>query len=102
MRRHFRTLAVAAAVAAVTFARSRLLAGDDDDADSAAAQKAAQDALDKAVARGKDLFHSGDLGKKACASCHENAEKPQLNLSTRSFAYPAFSKRARAVISLGQ
>jgi cytochrome c len=105
MRKSFKALAVAgAAVAAVLFcAGTNLLAGGDDDAaEDAAAAKVAKDALDKAVDQGNKLFHSKELGKKSCASCHENPEKPNLNLTTRSFSYPAYSKKKRSIVSMGQ
>jgi cytochrome c len=90
-----------AAIAAVTvFASGALFAEDDDDA--AADAKLRKEALDKAVARGKDLFRAKELGRKTCASCHENADKPNLNLATRQFCYPAYSPKAKAVVSMGQ
>jgi cytochrome c len=105
MRNSFRTLAIAAvaASAAVFGAGTALQAGGEDDAaEDAAAEKVAKDALDKAVERGKELFHSKELGKKACASCHENPEKPNLALTTRSFSYPAYSKKRKSIVSMGQ
>lgn len=94
-------IAGAAAVAATGFAGAYLYAGEDDD-DAAANKKVAQEALDKSVARGKELFHSKDLGKKSCSECHENPDKPQFNLVTRAFSYPAYSVKKSSVISLGQ
>jgi len=101
MRKFGRTLVVVG-VAAFTavFAGAALHAGDDDDEDAAAKQVMA-DALTKAVARGNDLFHSKEGVKKSCATCHENPEKPQFNLSTRAFNYPAYSRKAKAVVSMG-
>ena len=95
-----RSFAVAAVAAVFVFAGGALLAAEDDDAAEDA--KVAHDALVKAIGRGKDLFHSKDLGRKTCASCHENAEKPNLNLVTRPFVYPKYSTKARTVVSMGQ
>lgn len=77
-----------------------------EDAEVAAERKrVADEALAKAVAKGKELWL--DAGKekrfkKSCASCHDNPDKPQLNLATRSFAYPAYSRRRRAVVTMHQ
>jgi cytochrome c len=103
MRTRTRTLffSGAAALAAV-LATGAALGGPDEDSEDAEAKKAAQDALDKAVARGKELFHGNTLGKKTCASCHENAEKPNLNLPAMNLDYPRYSRKAKGVISMGQ
>ena len=104
----FRSAAIAAGAAALTvaaFGTASLFAGDDDEdaaAASAEAKKAAQAALDKAVGRGKDMWSSKDRFGKACSTCHEKADKPQLNLATREFSYPAYSRRKRAVVTLQQ
>jgi cytochrome c len=104
MRNSFRSWVIvgAAAVTAAVFAGACLYAGEDDEDDAAEVKKLAQEALDKSVARGKELFRSKDLGKKTCAECHENPDKPQLNLVTRPFGYPAYSVKKRSVVSLGQ
>lgn len=108
MRPFSRTVWVTAASALVgvaLFGSSSLFAGDDEDedeADTAEMKKVAAEALDKAVAKGKELWNSKDLGKKSCASCHENPEKPNLNLATREWSYPAYSRRARSVVTLHQ
>jgi cytochrome c len=106
MRTSFRTLAAAASVAATAAflcAGTALFAGgEDDDDDDGAGAKIAQAALDKAVQRGKELYESKALGKKTCASCHENPEKPNLDLKTRAFSYPAYSKKKKSIVSMGQ
>ena len=104
MRKSFKTLAVVAiaAVAASFYAGTTLRAGDDDPAEDAAAVKVAKDALDKAIEQGNKLFHSKELGKKSCAACHENAEKPNLDLTARSFSYPAYSRKKKSIVSMGQ
>jgi cytochrome c len=107
MRNSFRSWVIAGAVvAASVFAGACLYAGEDDkddaDDDSAELKKTAKEALDKSVTRGKELFHSKDLGKKSCSECHENPDKPQFNLVTRPFGYPAYSVKKRSVVSLGQ
>jgi cytochrome c len=106
MRNSFRNwVVVAVAAGATAFVGAGLYAGEDDkdDADDAAeVKKLAQDALDKSVARGKELFHAKNLGKKSCSECHENPDKPQFNLVTRQFGYPAYSVKKRSVVSLGQ
>lgn len=97
-------LVVGALAVGVAFAGTALQAGEDedDDDDSAATQKIAKEALDKSVARGKELWTSKSLGKKTCAECHENPEKPLLNLTTRQFAYPAYSAKKKSVVTMGQ
>jgi cytochrome c len=104
MRNSLRNWVVVAVAAAVTgFAGAGLYADEDDDeGDAAEVKKLAKDALDKSVARGKELFASKSLGKKTCAECHENPDKPQFNLVTREWAYPAYSVKKRGVVSLGQ
>jgi cytochrome c len=103
MRNSFRIWVVAGAAGAAVFAGACLYAADDDDeGDAAEVRKLAAEALEKSVARGKELFNSKDLGKKTCVECHENPDKPQFNLVTRSFGYPAYSVKKRSVVSLGQ
>ncbi len=99
MRKFVTTIAFTAGAASAAFCVGAALHAGDDDAESA---KIAKEALDKAVAHGNELFHSGSLGKKSCAACHENADKPELNLGTRAFNYPAYSRKAKAVVSLSQ
>jgi cytochrome c len=102
MRKPVRTLGVAALAAmAAIFAGAALYADDDDGGDDAEAKKLEADALSKAVARGNELFRSKEGVKKTCASCHENPEKPQFNLATRSYSYPRYSRKAKGVVSLG-
>lgn len=105
MRNSLRNWVVVAVAAAVTGLAGAALCADEDDkdeGDAAQNKKVAKEALDKSVARGKELFRSKDLGKKTCAECHENPDKPQFNLVTREWAYPAYSLKKRGVISLGQ
>ena len=106
MRKIFKALAVTAVAASAAFFAGTALHAGDEDADSAKAaedQKLADDALAKAVSRGNELFRSKDLGgKKTCASCHENAENPKLDLKTRVFSYPRYSRKAKAIVSMGQ
>ena len=105
MRNSFRKcVVVALAAAATAFVGASLYAADEDDQedDAAANKKVALEALEKSVSRGKELFKSKDLGKKTCSECHENPDKPQFNLVTRPFAYPAYSIKKRSVVSLGQ
>ncbi len=64
--------------------------------------KVAADALEKAVARGKELFGSKSLGRKTCKSCHEDPDKPQDDLSQVAWSYPAYSRRKRGVVTLQQ
>jgi cytochrome c len=108
MRLFSRTVWVtaAAAVAGVALSGSAALFAaddeDDDEADTAEMRKVADEALAKAVAKGKELWSSKDLFKKSCASCHENPDKPKLNLATREWSYPAYSRRKRGVVTLQQ
>ncbi|MCE9636251.1 MAG: hypothetical protein K8T90_11165 [Planctomycetes bacterium] len=99
---------VAGSVVLSALGTAAVLAGDDDDdgeedaAAQAAAKKVATDALVKAVARGKEIWNDKTNVKKTCATCHEAADKPQLNLATRDWSYPAYSRRKRAVVTLQQ
>ena len=79
-----------------------LSAQDDEDEDAAEQAKLAKVALEKAVVRGNELFRSKELGKKTCASCHENPDKANLDLKTRSFSYPAWSNKKKAIVTLQQ
>ena len=99
-------VAAAAAALVVAAAGTRsLLAGDDDPetaAASAEAKKVAQEALDRAVARGKAMWSSKERFGKPCSVCHEAADKPHLNLATIGNSYPHYSKRRKAVVTLQQ
>jgi cytochrome c len=75
------------------------LQAQDDEAEKA---RVAAEALAKVVEQGKELFHSKKIGRKSCASCHEDPDKPQLSLVDREWGYPAYSRRARGVITLSQ
>ena len=99
MRTYVLTLTMLAAAASVWAGASLSAQDDDDDAD---VRKMQEDALVKAVARGRDLFNSKELGKKTCASCHEDKEKPNLNLVTRAYSYPWYSNKAKNVVTLTQ
>jgi len=70
--------------------------------DPAVAAKTAKAALKKAVARGKELFNSKDLGRKTCQQCHEDPDKPEDNLKGHAWSFPAYSRRARRVVTLQQ
>ena len=94
-------LAAAGAVLVALLACNRDASGGDPE-DEAAARKTAEEAMTKAVAHGKDLFHSTTLGKKSCATCHENEEKPGLNFATREFQYPAYSRKKKVVVTMTQ
>ncbi len=105
MRNSCRSWFIVGAVAVATaFAGNALHAAeeDEDEDDSAATQKIAREHLDKSVARGKELWSSKSLGKKTCAQCHEDPEKPLLDLKTRQFAYPAYSTKKKTVVTMGQ
>jgi cytochrome c len=99
-------LAGAAVVAAMGTAVVMAADDDEDDDDDAAAsaeqQKVAQEALTKAIARGKELWNDPKMGKKTCAKCHDDPEKPKINLTTRPWSYPAYSRRKRNVVTLQQ
>lgn len=103
MRRSFRTLAIAGIVCAAACGAAVTVGAHGEEEDDAAALKAkAKEALDKSIARGKALFNSKDLGKKTCASCHEDPDKPQFNLATRPYTVPLFSTKANDVVTMGQ
>jgi cytochrome c len=105
-------LALAAALCAAVGTGATLRAqekDDEEDEENAAAlaerKRVADEALAKAVARGKEIWL--DAGKekrfkKACTSCHDNPDKPTMNLATRPFAYPAYSRRRRGVVTMHQ
>jgi cytochrome c len=73
----------------------------DVDADAEAA-KVAQEELEKAIARGKELFEGRTLGRKSCQECHEDPDKPEDDLSETEWSYPSYSRRARRVVTLQQ
>jgi len=101
MRRFVRSsIVVAGAAVAAAFTGVALRAGDDEAEDA----KLAKEALDKSVEHGKELFHSAQLARKTCASCHENPDKPNLALGSgpMDLNYPKYSRKQRAVVSLGQ
>lgn len=76
---------------------------EEDDADDAATKKLADEAMAKAVARGKEIWNNKEgTMKKSCASCHEDANKPNLDLKTRAYSYPAYHKRKKAIITMQQ
>lgn len=98
-------LAVVGTVLAATLAGAAALHAQDD-TEELEAEKArvAKEALDKAIARGKELWSDkSQLGvKKTCTQCHDNPDKPFLDLATRDWSYPAYSRRKRAVVTLQQ
>ncbi|MCG3135775.1 MAG: hypothetical protein HMLKMBBP_03531 [Planctomycetes bacterium] len=99
----FAVAALAGAFAAAMTGLPALHADDDDDAAaSAEQQKLAADELAKAVKRGAEIWSSKDMFKKSCASCHEDANKPNLNMKTRAWSYPAYSRRAKGIVTLHQ
>lgn len=65
---------------------------------------AAAKALKESIARGKAYFRDPALGtnEKFCAECHENPDKPRLNLADRVNDYPKWDRREGSVITLGQ
>ena len=94
------TAILAGAALGAILAQSTISVSAEDDPEAAA--KVAKEELTKAIARGKELFASGDLGRKSCQNCHEDADKPEDDLSDREFSYPAYSRRARRVVTLQQ
>ena len=70
--------------------------------DPAALAKIAKEELTKAIARGKELWESKELGRKTCKQCHEDPDKPEDDLRQRKAVYPAYSRRARRVVTLQQ
>lgn len=73
-------------------------------AQDAAAPDPGAEALKKAVETGQTLFHSAEFGTngRACAKCHENPRKPDMNLKKRVGDYPKWDRREGKVITLGQ
>jgi cytochrome c len=100
----YATVAAAAfALAAAVAVNEAVSQDDDEDADPTGERaRVAAAALSKAEARGRELWTSKSLGKKACASCHEDPEKPNIDLRTRKWDYPAYSRRKRQVLTLQQ
>lgn len=94
-------------VAALSFvnlpdsAESRVLAQEEETPEERKARRA-REAMEAAVTRGRELWDSRELGRKTCASCHEDPEKPDLDFATRKFEYPAFSRRKRGAVTLQQ
>lgn len=115
MRLRSRTSWIVAGAAALGIAGAVVLAGgvraDDDDEDDAvdpaeiaAKQKVADEAMAKAIARGKEIWNGADekLLRKPCTKCHDDPDKPKLNLATRPYSYPAYFPRKKHVITLQQ
>jgi cytochrome c len=103
------TLSLLAVLGLMTAVGSgRLLAEDDDDDAGgdlvAERERVAKEALEKAVARGKEIWNDKAQigGKKSCAQCHDNPDKPKDALKNRVVAYPAYSRRKRGVVTLDQ
>lgn len=111
MRLMSRTVGIAVAAAALVVlgaGTTTLLAGDDeedeeeDSARAAELKKVADAALVKAIARGKEIWSDKTLFKKPCTVCHDAADKPQLNLATRVYSYPAYSRKKRGIVTSQQ
>ena len=100
------TFAIVTAVGiAVGAGSAALFAGDDDEpAGGADAAKVAQEALDKAVLRGKEIWTDKGITKaaKSCTSCHDDPNKPDRQIKNRTFSYPGYSKRRKAIVTLQQ
>jgi len=96
------TLAALAAVALVGVVVTSSSPDVDAQEDPAVAAKVAKEELAKAIARGKELWESKDIGRKACKQCHEDPDKPEDVLADRKWSYPAYSRRARRVVTLQQ
>jgi cytochrome c len=66
--------------------------------------KEAADALAKAIALGKATFADEAFGTngKSCRTCHEDPEKPNLNLASRIGDFPKWDRREKKVVTIGQ
>ena len=95
-------LLVGASLGAVIAPAPRSASAQDEEGDPAEAERVAKEELAKAIARGRELFTSRELGRKSCQDCHEDADKPQDDLREHAFSYPAYSRRARRVVTLQQ
>ena len=110
MRPFSKTLALVTAAALLAGAGTAAVFADDDDEDDAGPTpeqvQLAKDALAKAVTRGKELWGMKELPsgtvRKSCAQCHEDPEKPKLDLTKREYSYPAYSRRKKGVVTLQQ
>jgi cytochrome c len=85
------------AVTAACFAQQK-----PDPDDPPVSNEAAKAAMDKALARGKELWNDKTLFKKSCSSCHDNPDKPQLSMETRVYSYPAYSRRKKGIVTMHQ
>lgn len=94
------SLVLVLALAALLTAHTAALLAQDEDVAAERARVAAAE-LKKAVERGKALW-SKKLGKKSCAQCHEDPDKPKLDMTKRTWSYPAYSRRKKAVVTLHQ
>ena len=111
MRPFSKTLALVTASALLAGAGTAAVFAQDEDEEEDAGPtpeqiQLAKDALAKAVARGKELWGTKDLPsgtvRKSCAQCHDDAEKPKLDLAKREYSYPAYSRRKKGVVTLQQ
>ena len=100
----FSALAIAAAMGFALVGTAPVRADDDDEkGDAAATAKLAAAAMEKAVARGKEIWTNKDgLFKKSCASCHEDANKPNLSMKSRTLTYPGYHTRKKIILTLQQ
>lgn len=67
-------------------------------------QKAAKAAEEKALELGKRVFTDPSLGTadRACSTCHDNPQKPQLSLKGVHGRFPRWDRDAGKVITLQQ
>ena len=67
-------------------------------------QKAAKAAEDRALELGKKVFTDPSLGTadRACSTCHDNPQKPQLSLKGVAGKFPRWDRDAGKVITLQQ
>jgi cytochrome c len=89
---------LAALASALTAGRFSPAAGQEPSADPGV------EALKKAVETGNALFRDTEFGTngRACARCHEDPAKPEMNLARRAGNYPKWDRREEKVITLGQ
>ena len=67
-------------------------------------KKQAREAQENSVKLGKALFGDAEFGTngKSCTKCHENPDKPNLNLPERVGDFPKWERREKKVITIGQ
>ena len=96
------TIAFSLLAAAALAAGAVVLAQDGDGDLSPEDQKAAKAAEDEALKLGEKVFNDKAMGTsdRACATCHNNPKKPELNLKGITAKFPRWDRQAGKVITM--